>query len=105
MMEITPQPQISKFKEIQIINGNVVKNVELEEIIIDDIDLIKGHVNNIPVNISLKLKDKKGIINGDVEKSRKSKKSKKSKKSRKSRKSKKSKKSKKGKTKKKQSKK
>lgn len=44
------------YKELQIVNGNVVKDVELNTQIKANKEVIKGHVNNKRVNITRKLR-------------------------------------------------
>ena len=46
----------SVFREVQIVNGNVVKDVELSRTVDDKKEVIEGHVNNVPVEITRTLK-------------------------------------------------
>lgn len=47
---------IGSFREVQIVNGQVVKNVELVEQVSPDKDVIKGSINGKPVFITHNLK-------------------------------------------------
>jgi hypothetical protein len=49
----------SVFREVQIVNGNVVKDVELSRTVDDKKEVIEGHVNNVPVEITRTLKKMK----------------------------------------------
>lgn len=49
----------SVFREIRIVNGNVVKDVELSRTVDDKKEVIEGHVNNVPVEITRTLKKMK----------------------------------------------
>ena len=44
------------YKEMRIVNGKVVKDVELDTTLKGNKDVIKGHVNNKRVNITRKLR-------------------------------------------------
>jgi hypothetical protein len=44
------------YKEMQIVNGKVVKDVELDTTLKGNKEVIKGHVNNKRVNITRKLR-------------------------------------------------
>jgi uncharacterized protein YutD len=39
------------FRETEIVNGNIVKDIEMEKKIDPEKDVIKGYVNGIPINI------------------------------------------------------
>lgn len=43
------------YREIQIVNGEVIKNVELEEQVSPEKDVIKGVINGKPVFMERKL--------------------------------------------------
>lgn len=49
------------FREIQVVNGNIVKDVELVREIDSKNDVIEGHVNNIPIIVVRKLKKTKSV--------------------------------------------
>lgn len=44
------------YKEMRIVNGKVVKDVELDTTLKGNKEVIKGHVNNKRVNITRKLR-------------------------------------------------
>ena len=47
---------IGSFREVQIVNGQVVKDVELVEQVTPEKDVIKGNINGKPVFITHNLK-------------------------------------------------
>ena len=47
---------MGSYREVQIVNGQVVKNVELVEQVSPEKDVIKGNINGNPVFITRSLK-------------------------------------------------
>ena len=47
------------YREVQIVNGQVVKDVRLEEHVSPEKDVIKGHINGKPVFITHSTRTKK----------------------------------------------
>ena len=51
-----PPVVMGSYRELQIVNGQVVKNVELVEQVSQEKDVIKGNINGNPVFITRSLK-------------------------------------------------
>ena len=51
-----PPVVMGSYREVQIVNGQVVKNVELVEQVSPEKDVIKGNINGNPVFITRSLK-------------------------------------------------
>ena len=51
-----PPVVMGSYRELQIVNGQVVKNVELVEQVSPEKDVIKGNINGNPVFITRSLK-------------------------------------------------
>ena len=51
-----PPVVMGSYREVQIVNGQVVKNVELVEQVSPEKDVIKGNINGNPVFITHSLK-------------------------------------------------
>ena len=51
-----PPVVMGSYREVQIVNGQVVKNVELVEQVSPEKDVIKGNINGNPVCITRSLK-------------------------------------------------
>jgi RNAse (barnase) inhibitor barstar len=56
------------FRETDIVNGNVVKDIELEKKIDSEKDVIKGYVNGLPIKIVRKHNSQKTNKNGKEKK-------------------------------------
>jgi hypothetical protein len=69
---------IGSFREVQIVNGQVVKNVELVEQVSPEKDVIKGNINGKPVFITHNLKRRRSTKKRPIKKRSNKRKSKRS---------------------------